>query len=82
MKQVLYFSAKWCQACTSTTPAIDQLKNTGISVAKIDTDYDVSHVTEYNVKSVPTIIILENGNEVRRHSGALTTNQLNNLING
>ena len=82
MKQVLYFSAKWCEACTATSPAIDQLKSSGIPVSKIDVDYDVSHVSEYNIKSIPTTIILENGNEVRRHSGVLTTNQLNNLING
>jgi thioredoxin 1 len=82
MKQVLYFSAKWCEACNATAPVIDQLKSIGTPVSKIDVDYDVSYVSEYNIKSVPTTIILENGNEVRRHSGALTTNQLNNLING
>jgi thioredoxin-like negative regulator of GroEL len=83
MKQVIYFSAGWCTACQAMAPAIDQLKNSkGIPVTKIDTDYEASYVSEYNVKSVPTTIILENGQEVRRHSGTLSSQQLNNLING
>ena len=57
-------------------------KEKNISVTKIDTDYDASFVDKYNVKSVPTTIILENDNEIRRHSGVLSYQQLNNLING
>ena len=83
MKQVLYFSAGWCSACQTTTPAVDQLKKAGkTQVAKFDTDYDVSYVDEYKIKSVPTIIVLENGNEIKRHSGALNYEQLNRLVNG
>jgi thioredoxin-like negative regulator of GroEL len=82
MKQVLYFSAGWCTACQTTTPIIDQFKNSEVQVAKINVDYDASYVSEYNIKSVPTTVILENGNEVRRYVGTLNTSQLNNLING
>ena len=62
---------------------VDQLKREkNIPVTKIDTDYDASFVDKYNIKSVPTTIILENNNEVRRHTGVLSYQQLNNLING
>lgn len=81
MKQVLYFSANWCTSCQSTTPNIDSLKKSGkAQVAKVDTDYDISLVEQYNVKSVPTTIILENGTEIKRHVGVLSGEQLNNLI--
>ena len=83
MKQIIYFSAGWCTACQSMSPMVDQLKREkNISVTKIDTDYDASYVEKYNVKSVPTTIILENNDEVRRHTGVLNYQQLNNLING
>jgi thioredoxin 1 len=82
MKQVIYFSANWCSSCQATEPAIEQLKRTGVQVAKINTDYDASLVEKYNVRNVPTIIILENGNEVKRHSGTLSFDQLKNLIKG
>lgn len=83
MKQILYFSAKWCTACQATTPIIEQMKKSNqAQVATVDVDYDVSLVQQYNIKSVPTTIILENGNEVRRYVGTINTNQLQQLING
>jgi thioredoxin 1 len=83
MKQVLYFSAKWCTACQATTPIVEQIKKSNqAQVAMIDVDYDVSLVEQYNVKSVPTTIILENNNEIKRYVGSINANQLNNLING
>ena len=83
MKQVLYFSAKWCTACQATTPIVEQVKKSNqAQVAMIDVDYDVSLVEQYGVKSVPTTIILENNNEIKRYVGSITSNQLNQLING
>jgi thioredoxin 1 len=83
MRQVLYFSAGWCSACKGVTPIIEQLIATKTTpVSQINVDYDVTNVEEYKVKSVPTIIVLENGNEIKRYTGAITFNQLQNLING
>ena len=83
MRQVLYFSAGWCSACKGVTPIIEQLVSTkSIPVNKIDTDYDVSYVEEYKIKSIPTIIVLENGNEIKRYTGPITLAQLQNFING
>ena len=83
MKQLLYFTAGWCSHCQNMTQIVDQLKKTNsIPVQKVDIDYDGTFVPKYNVKSVPTIIVLENGEEIKRYVGELTSNQLNNLING
>ena len=83
MKQLIYFSANWCAACHSMKPAIDQIAKLGIQVAQIDTDYDVSLTEQYKVKSIPTVVMLENGQEIKRYSGgALTESQLKNFING
>lgn len=83
MKKILYFSAGWCSACKGVTPIIEQLVSTkSIPVNQINIDYDVSSVEEYKIKSVPTIIILENGKEIKRYTGSITSNQLQNLING
>ncbi len=83
MKQVLYFSAKWCTACQATTPIVEQVKRSNqAQVAIIDVDYDVSLVEQYGIKSVPTTIILENNNEIKRYVGSITSHQLNQLING
>jgi thioredoxin 1 len=83
MKQVLYFSAKWCTACQATTPIIESIKRSGeAQVAIVDVDYDVSLTERYNIKSIPTTIILENDNEVKRVVGSMSSEQLKQLING
>ena len=83
MKQVLYFSAKWCTACQATTPIVENIKKSNrAQVAMVDVDYDVTLTQQYNVKSVPTTIILENGNEIKRYVGSISSHQLNQLING
>jgi thioredoxin-like negative regulator of GroEL len=82
MKQIIYFTAGWCPSCQRTNPIVEQAISSGLKIAKIDVDYDATYVSKFNVKSVPTAIVLENGNEVKRHVGAFTSSQLNNLING
>lgn len=81
MKQILYFSAKWCTACQATTPIVEQLKRGGsVQVMNVDVDYEASLTEQYNVKSVPTTIILENGVEVKRYVGSINLEGLKNLI--
>ena len=83
MKQVLYFSAKWCTACQATTPLIESVKRSNqAQVAMVDVDYDVTLTQEYNVRSIPTTVILENGNEIKRFVGIVNSDQLKQLING
>ena len=83
MKQVIYFSAKWCTACQATTPILESIKRSGeAQVMMVDVDYDVSLTEQFNVRSVPTTVILENNNEVKRHVGSISLENLKQLING
>jgi len=83
MKQVIFFTAKWCTACQSFKPVVESVsKQVGVKLANIDTDYDVSLVEQYNVKSVPTLIVLENGNEIKRLVGSQPENKIKELIIG
>ena len=83
MKQLIYFTAGWCPSCQNMKTTINQLKNQkNIQIAEIDVDYDANWTEKYNVKSVPTMVLLENGEEVRRSVGYQDLNQTNNFING
>ena len=83
MKQAILFTANWCAACQTMKPIIEQAtKETKVQLSKIDTDYDVSLTQQYNIRSIPTLIILENGNEVNRHVGSMSSETLKQLING
>ncbi len=69
MKQYLYFSAPWCGPCRMLGPIMSEVSNT-IPVQKVNIDEDSATAQQYNVRSVPTVVLLENGQEVKRIIGA------------
>tara|TARA_B100001778_G_scaffold160867_1_gene132170 strand:+ start:1366 stop:1623 length:258 start_codon:yes stop_codon:yes gene_type:complete len=83
-KGILYFSAPWCGPCQALGPIVDQLGNEGISIKKVNIDYETDLTTRYNIKSVPTLVLTDlNGNEIKRLvSGGKTLEQLKSWYNG
>lgn len=81
MKGFLYFSAEWCQPCKMLGPIMEQVTKQGIQVSKINVDYDVTLTKQYNVTSVPTVILVENGVEKTRFVGAKPMNEIIRIYN-
>jgi thioredoxin-like negative regulator of GroEL len=79
MKQIIYFSADWCNPCRTLGPIMENVKKT-VPVHKINIDYDTINVAQFNVKSIPTVIILENGQEVSRFTGIKSEAEILNMI--
>ena len=69
MKTMKYFSAKWCGPCKAFKPIMNEIANEGKSVQFIDIDTQEPLARQYNVRSVPTVVIEENGVEVNRFVG-------------
>ena len=72
MKTVKYFSATWCGPCQTFKPIMSEIANEGHSVQFIDIDQQGDLAQQYNVRSVPTVVIEQNGSEVNRLIGATT----------
>ena len=68
MRQYLYFSAPWCGPCRMLGPIMERV-NTKIPVQKVNVDEQSDKAIQYNVRNVPTVVLLENGQEVRRFVG-------------
>ena len=81
MKKIFYFTAPWCQPCQVLGPIMDQVAGQ-IPVEKINIDYEMDRARSANVMSVPTVILVENGQEVRRFIGARSYEQVMQFING
>jgi thioredoxin-like negative regulator of GroEL len=81
MKQLFYYSAPWCVPCQTLGPIMDQVSAV-IPVVKINIDYEANAAQQANVRSVPTVILVENGQEVRRFVGARSYQDVMNFING
>ena len=62
------------------SPVMDQVSQS-IPVEKINIDYEIDRAKSANVMSVPTVILVENGQEVRRFVGARSYQDVMNFIN-
>jgi thioredoxin len=80
MKQLFYFSAEWCQPCKTLAPIMEQVAQT-TPVQKVNVDYEPDVITKFGVRNIPTVILVENGQEVRRFTGAKSYNDILNFIN-
>ena len=82
-KGILYFSAPWCEPCKVLSPQMDEIANQGIKVKKINIDYDATYSREYNIKSVPTMVLTDlGGNEISRKVGSMNEQQILEFYNG
>jgi thioredoxin-like negative regulator of GroEL len=81
MKNVFYFTADWCSPCKKTRPVVEELKKEGFQFQMIDVDYEQLLAKQFQVKSIPTFILLEDGKELGRVTGAQTRTELENFIN-
>ena len=82
MKKILYFSAPWCGPCKQFGPVMDRISQTGILVEKVNVDNAPAVAAAYNVRSVPTVIVVNStGNEIGRSVGMLSESQVRQLYN-
>lgn len=69
----LQFSAAWCGPCKMLAPIMEQVKATGIPVEKIDVDSNPDMSTKFGIRSVPTVVLVDNsGKEIKRSTGVQT----------
>ena len=82
MKHILYFTADWCSPCKKTRPIVEELNREQI-MAKffiIDVDIELEMAQDFEVKSVPTFVVIKDNKEIHRVTGAQTKQQLEELI--
>lgn len=68
--KIVEFTADWCKPCQSMQPAITKLAREGWQISHVNVDQDAELVRTFQVKSLPTIVILRQGQEVDRIVGA------------
>jgi len=82
MRHILYFTAEWCNPCQRTKPVAESLDRDGIIKFQfIDADDNGELCRKFEIKSVPTFILIEDGKEIRRMNGAKTREQFEEFIN-
>ena len=77
------FYADWCGPCNAMAPVIEELAKElegKVKVGKINVDENSDIAVEYNVMSIPTLIVFKNGKEEKRLVGLRNKEELINLF--
>jgi len=78
------FFATWCGPCQMLSPILEEVSievGDTAKVLKVDIEKNMDFARQYNVRSVPTLIIFKEGKEVWRKSGLTEKNVLVESIN-
>lgn len=82
MKKVLKFYSKVCAPCRLMGKRLEELNNVEITSVDINDSSNTELVKKYEVRSVPTIIVLDkNDNIITKFIGVVTTDKLKEVIN-
>jgi thioredoxin 1 len=81
MKKVLRFTASWCGPCKMLAKNLESV-NTGVPIEVVDIDVFPEVATDYGIRGVPTLVMIEDDRETKRLVGMKSLKELEDWING
>ena len=80
-KVVVDFYATWCGPCKMFGPVFEKVSNeSSITFIKIDVDAHEDIARKYGIMSIPTVVLLNNGEVEKKHMGFMTEEELKKFI--
>jgi thioredoxin 1 len=77
--KLLRFTASWCQPCKALAKNLEKA-NLNIPIEVIDIDENDQKAIEYSIRSVPTLVLIDDGNE-KRMIGVKTAEEIKKWVN-
>ena len=72
------FFAVWCAPCKMVSPLIEEIaaERDDIKIGKVDVDQNMALAQQYQVMSIPTLILFKDGKPVNRIVGAVPKEEI------
>jgi len=80
MKKILRFTASWCKPCISLSKNLEEAK-LDIPIEIVDIDVFDNIAVDHAIRSVPTLLLLDDGKEKTRLVGVHTPQQIREWAN-
>ena len=76
------FYADWCGPCKMLSPVVDSVanENEDIKVVKVNVDDAQDLAIKYQVMSIPTLVVIKNGQEINRSVGVVSKSQIEEMV--
>ena len=77
------FFATWCGPCKMMSPILDQLKKRSgnkVRILKVDVDKNPKIAASYQVRGVPTLVLMKSGTILWRQSGVVELRALEQVL--
>lgn len=78
-KILVDFYANWCGPCKMLAPVLEKTES-DLKVLKVDTDEFEDIARVYGIMTIPTLILFENGKEVKRNIGFIDKDSLEEFL--
>ena len=78
------FNAGWCGPCRAMKPMLEELAETnpGFKIVSIDIDSEDELAEDYDVSSIPCLVVFKGGEEVNRSVGLIAKDAIAELVEG
>ena len=76
------FNANWCGPCRMLRPILDEIstENNNVKIVSINIDNEEDLAREYGVMSIPCLVLVKNGKEIRRSVGLMPKEEVIKFI--
>ena len=80
MKKLIKFSASWCQPCKALAANMKYVEFGDVQYEDVDIDENMELAKKFGIRGVPTMVLVEDDVEVKRISGVLMADKIEEFI--